>query len=159
MNAYAAPATFAGNAGPNGAAVSTGGGAVPTVSTGTGKPTITIPKTAAPTTLSSTTLIQGIGPTTVTGDELVVQYLGEIWASGKQFDSSWSRNIPAGFTIGVGDLIPAWDKDLVGVKVGSRVLLVVPPADGYGSAGESDAGISATDTLVFVVDVLGAFKD
>jgi peptidylprolyl isomerase len=152
-------ATFASDAGPTGAAVSTGGGALPTVSSGTGKPTITIPKTAAPTTLSSTTLIQGTGPTTVTGDELVVQYLGQIWASGKEFDSSWARNIPAGFTIGVGDLLPAWDKDLVGVKVGSRVLLVVPPADGYGSAGESDAGISATDTLVFVVDVLGAFTD
>ena len=152
-------ATFAGDAGPTGAAVSSGGGALPTVSSGTGKPTITIPKTAAPTTLSATTLIQGTGATTETGQELVVQYLGQIWATGKEFDSSWSRNMPAGFTIGVGDLIPAWDKELVGVKVGSRVLLVVPPADGYGSAGESDAGISATDTLVFVVDVLAAYPD
>jgi peptidylprolyl isomerase len=153
-------ATFAGDAGPSGAAVSTGGGALPTVSAGTsGKPTISIPKTAPPTTLSATTLIEGTGPATLTGDELVVQYVGQIWATGKEFDSSWSRGIPAGFTIGVGDLIPAWDKDLVGVKVGSRVLLVVPPADGYGSAGQSSAGISATDTLVFVVDILGAFPD
>jgi peptidylprolyl isomerase len=153
-------ATFAGNAESSGAAVASGGGTLPTVSAGAvGKPTITIPKSAAPTALSSTTLIQGTGPVTVTGDELVVQYIGEIWASGKEFDSSWSRDIPAGFTIGVGDLIPAWDKSLVGVKVGSRVLLVVPPADGYGSAGQSSAGISGTDTLVFVVDVLGAFPD
>jgi peptidylprolyl isomerase len=153
-------ATFAGNAGPTGAAVSSGGGALPTVSPGlAGKPAITIPKTAPPTTLSSTTLIQGTGAATVAGDELVVQYIGEIWATGKEFDSSWSRSIPAGFTIGVGDLIPAWDKDLVGVKVGTRLLLVVPPADGYGATGESSAGISATDTLVFVVDVLGAFPD
>ncbi len=153
-------ATFAGNASPSGASVSTGGGALPTVSAGTsGKPTISIPKATPPTTLSSTTLIQGTGPATVTGDEVVVQYIGQIWATGKEFDSSWSRGIPAGFTIGVGDLIPAWDKDLVGVKIGSRVLLVVPPADGYGSAGQSSAGISATDTLVFVVDILGAFPD
>jgi peptidylprolyl isomerase len=153
-------ATFAGNAGPNGASVSTGGGALPTVPAGgSGKPTISIPKTAPPTTLSSTTLIQGTGPATVTGDEIVVQYIGQIWATGKEFDSSWSRSIPAGFTIGVGDLIPAWDKDLVGVKIGSRVLLVVPPADGYGTAGQSSAGISATDTLVFVIDILGAFPD
>jgi len=153
-------ATFAGDAGPSGAAVASGGGTLPTVSAGAaGKPTITIPKSAPPTALSSTTLIQGTGPVTVTGDELVVQYTGEIWASGKVFDSSWSRSIPAGFTIGVGDLIPAWDKALVGVKVGSRLLLVVPPADGYGSAGQSSAGISGTDTLVFVVDVLGAFPD
>jgi FKBP-type peptidyl-prolyl cis-trans isomerase len=152
-------ATFAGDAGPSGAAVSTGGGGLPTVSSGTGKPTITIPKSPAPTALSSTILIQGTGPVTETGQELVVQYLGQIWATGKEFDSSWSRDIPAGFTVGVGDLIPAWDKELVGVKVGSRVLLVVPPADGYGSAGQSDAGISATDTLVFVVDILAAFSD
>lgn len=153
-------ATFAGNAGPSGASVSTGGGALPTVSAATsGKPTISIPKTSPPTTLSSTTLIQGTGPATVTGDEIVVQYVGQIWATGKEFDSSWSRSIPAGFTIGVGDLIPGWDKDLVGVKIGSRVLLVVPPADGYGSAGQSSAGIGATDTLVFVVDILGAFPD
>ena len=59
--------------------------------------------------------------------------------TGKEFDSSWSRNQPAGFSIGVGEVIPGWDKALVGVKVGSRVLLVVPPADGYGSAGQSAA--------------------
>jgi len=83
--------------------------------------------------------------------------VGQIWATGKEFDSSWSRSMPSGFTVGVDQLIPGWDKALVGVKVGSRLLLVVPPADGYGSAGESAAGISGTDTLVFVVDVLGAF--
>ena len=153
-------ARFASNAGPTGATVSSGGGALPTVTGAlTAKPVLSIPKTAAPAALSSTTLVQGTGPTTVTGDELIVQYLGEIWATGKEFDSSWSRASPAGFTVGVGDLIPAWDKALVGVKVGSRVLLVVPPADGYGSAGQTKAGISGTDTLVFVVDVLGAFKD
>jgi peptidylprolyl isomerase len=151
-------AAYAGDAGPTGTAVAKGGGTLPTVSGGTTtKPVITIPKTAAPTTLSSTTLIQGSGAVTADGDVLVVQYVGQIWATGKEFDSSWSRSIPAGFTVGVGELIPAWDKDLVGVKVGSRVLLVVPPADGYGSAGESAAGISGTDTLVFVVDILGAF--
>jgi peptidylprolyl isomerase len=151
-------AAYAGNAGPTGTAVASGGGALPTVSGSlTSKPVIAIPKTAAPTALSSTTLIQGSGATTASGDELVVQYVGQIWASGKEFDSSWSRDLPSGFTVGVGQLIPAWDKALVGVKVGSRVLLVVPPADGYGSAGQSAAGISGTDTLVFVIDVLGAF--
>jgi len=151
-------AAFTGNAGPTGTAVASGGGTLPTVSGGlTTKPVITIPKTAAPTALSATTLIQGSGAVTASGDELVVQYIGEIWATGKEFDSSWSRNQPTGFSIGVGQVIPGWDKALVGVKVGSRVLLVVPPADGYGSAGQSAAGISGTDTLVFVVDILGAF--
>ena len=54
-------------------------------------------------------------------------------------------------------LIPGWDKGLVGQHIGSRVLLVIPPADGYGKTGNPQAGIKGTDTLVFVVDVLGAY--
>jgi peptidylprolyl isomerase len=45
---------------------------------------------------------------------------------------------------------------VVGQTVGSRVLLVVPPADGYGAAGSASVGIDGTDTLVFVVDILAA---
>jgi len=153
-------AAYTGDAGPVGTAVAPGAGAsaLPTVSGGlTSKPVMAIPKTAAPAALSATTLIQGTGAVTASGDELVVQYVGQIWATGKEFDSSWSRSLPFGFTLGVGQTISGWDKTLVGVKVGSRLLLVVPPADGYGSAGESAAGISGTDTLVFVVDILGAF--
>ena len=59
------------------------------------------------------------------------------------------------FPLGVGGLIPAWDEGLVGVEKGSRVLILAPPADGYGSAGNQAAGIKGTDTLVFVVDILG----
>ena len=51
-------------------------------------------------------------------------------------------------------MVPGWDVALVGVKVGSRVLLSLPPADGYGSAGSSGAGIKGTDTIVFVVDIV-----
>lgn len=153
-------AAYTGAAGPIGTPVASSAGTsgLPTVSGAlTTKPVISIPKAAAPTALSATTLIQGSGPVTASGDVLVVQYVGQIWATGKEFDSSWSSGMPAGFTVGIGHLIPGWDKALVGVKVGSRLLLVVPPADGYGSAGESAAGISGTDTLVFVVDILGAF--
>jgi peptidylprolyl isomerase len=150
-------AAYAKNAGPTGTAVASGGGTLPTVSGAlTSKPVIAIPKTAAPTALSATTLVQGGGAVIADGDELVLQYVGEIWASSKEFDSSWADGSPLGFTVGVGQF-PGWDKTLVGLKVGSRVLLVVPPADGYGSAGQPAAGISSTDTLVFVVDILGAF--
>jgi peptidylprolyl isomerase len=149
---------FAGNAGPSGTPVTSTDTTLPVVSgPTTGKPVITIPKTAPPTALKVATLIQGTGPATAKGDEIVVQYVGQVWSTGKEFDSSWSRSSPAGFTIGAGQLIPAWDQGLVGVKVGSRVLIVAPPASGYGAAGQSNAGISGTDTLVFVVDVLGAY--
>ncbi len=54
-------------------------------------------------------------------------------------------------------MIPAWDQGLVGQTVGSQVLLVVPPDQGYGPSGNSQAGIAGTDTLVFVVDILDAY--
>jgi peptidylprolyl isomerase len=124
---------------------------------GPGKaPTVTVPKTDAPTTLQDKTLIQGTGPVVAKGQALVAQYEGRIWNTGKVFDSSWTRGTPAAFPIGTGKVIPGWDKALVGKKVGSRVLLVVPPKDGYGKAGASGAGIKGTDTLVFVIDIIGA---
>ena len=80
-----------------------------------------------------------------------------IYRTGKQFDSSWDRGAPADFAIGTGKVIPGWDAGLVGQTVGSQVLLVVPPDQGYGASGNSQAGISGTDTLVFVVDILDAY--
>jgi len=85
-------------------------------------------------------------------DRVTVHYTGVIWGTGKVFDSSWTKGTPATFqTSGV---IPGFGKALVGQKVGSQVIAVIPPADGYGTAGQAGAGISGTDTLVFVVDIL-----
>ena len=132
--------------------------ALPKVSAEAGKkPAITIPSgSTAPTDLVVKTLIEGTGPAVVKGKILAVQYVGVIWASGKEFDASWDR-AAAAFPIGVGKVIPGWDEALVGKKIGSRVLLSIPSAKGYGAAGNSRAGISGTDTLVFVVDLLGAY--
>jgi peptidylprolyl isomerase len=92
------------------------------------------------------------------GEDVVAQYTGVIWRTGAVFDSSWSRSLPYSFKIGAtpSQVITGWDKGLVGQTVGSRVLLSIPPADAYGSAGQSQAGIKGTDTLVFVVDIVGA---
>jgi peptidylprolyl isomerase len=122
-----------------------------------GKPTITVPSgTAAPTSLVVQPLIKGTGPVVQAGQTISVQYTGVIWDTGKQFDSSWDRGQTADFAIGKGQVIAGWDEGLVGQTVGSQVLLVVPPDKGYGSAGQSSAGIKGTDTLVFVVDILDA---
>jgi len=122
-------------------------------------PTVTIPATAAPTQLTQQTLVEGTGATIAAGDTLVANYVGETWAAKPNvFDSSFSRGAPAGFVIGTGQVIPGWDKTLVGKKVGSRVVLTIPPADGYGTSGNSQAGISSTDTLVFVVDLVATYK-
>jgi FKBP-type peptidyl-prolyl cis-trans isomerase len=121
-------------------------------------PTVKIPDTAAPAKLTEKTLSQGQGAAVAAGDTLVANYVGETWANKKIFDSSFSRGEPAGFVIGKGKVIPGWDKTLVGQKLGSRVLLTIPPVDGYGAGGNSQAGISGTDTLVFVVDLVAAYK-
>jgi FKBP-type peptidyl-prolyl cis-trans isomerase len=152
-------ATIANTQGASGATVSTGGGSLPTVTETAAKPAVVkVPKTAPPKTLVVHDLIKGSGPAVVKGDYTVVQYTGVIWKTNKTFDSSWSRSSPFAFNIGAGQVVKGWDQGLVGKTVGSRVMLVIPPAYGYGSAGASQAGISGTDTLVFVVDIIGTFK-
>jgi FKBP-type peptidyl-prolyl cis-trans isomerase len=151
---------FTGNAAASGQQVSNGGSGLPTVTAAAGAaPTIKMPSGNPPTSLTTKVLIKGTGPTVADGDTVVVQYVGAIWRNGYQFDSSWKRSQPFGFTIGASpsQVIAGWDKGLAGQTVGSRVMLVIPPADGYGKTGSPQAHIKGTDTLVFVVDILGAF--
>ncbi len=120
-------------------------------------PTVTFPNTTAPTTLQSKVLSAGQGQVIAKGELLAVNYLGQIWR-GKIFDSSFSRKEAFGTPIGVGAVVQGWDQGLVGKRVGSRVLLVIPPSLGYGAAGNSGAGIKGTDTIVFVVDLLAVYS-
>ena len=121
-----------------------------------GVPTIKVPKTAAPKKLVVQQLIKGTGPAVKAGQTISAAYAGVIWNTGKQFDSSYTRGTPLEGPIGVGQLVPGFDKGIVGQPVGSRVLLVLPPDQGYGKSGQPQAGIKGTDTLVFVVDILDA---
>lgn len=121
-----------------------------------GKPTIAIPAQEPPAELLVQPLVTGTGPAVVAGQTLTAMYTGLKWVDGSQFDSSWDQLDPRDFPIGNGSVIPAWDIALVGQPVGSQVLMVVPPAQGYGEAGNPQAGITGTDTLVFVVDILDA---
>ena len=132
---------------------------LPTVTLGAdGTPTITVPKGVTPAAqLVSQTLIKGKGAPVATGQTLTVHYTGLTYANGKVFDSTWKAGRePFPFELGMQQVIAGWDTGLLGQTVGSQVLLVVPPVDGYGAAGNPQAGISATDTLVFVVDILNA---
>jgi peptidylprolyl isomerase len=122
-----------------------------------GKPSIDVPDETAPTSLVVQPLKEGEGAEVQAGQQISVHYTGILWASGEQFDSSWDRGVPAAFQIGAGRVIDGWDQGLVGQKIGSQVLLVIPPELGYGTNGNPDAGISGTDTLVFVVDILDAY--
>lgn len=136
------------------------GAGLPTVAMNGAVPTITMPKATPPTDLVVKDLITGTGAVTKAGQVIDAYYTLARWRDGKQLETSFGKS-PIQFPVGMASLgktpggIAAWDKGLVGQKIGSRVLLVVPPKDGYGSQGQG-ADISGTDTLVFVVDIVDA---
>jgi peptidylprolyl isomerase len=124
------------------------------------KPKLTVPKGLKPgAKTESTVLEEGEGQPVAEGDLLVADYLGATFRGAKTFDSSYERGNPGAFTLsgGQGGVIPGWVKALKGKKAGSRVLMVIPPKDGYGSQGNPQAGIKGTDSLVFVVDIIAAY--
>jgi peptidylprolyl isomerase len=135
-------------------------GPVPGITAGKGfgqKPTVAKGTVAPSPDLAVKTVVAGSGPAVAGGDYVQVNYLGQIWKSGKVFDSSFSRG-PFTTVIGQGQVIPGWDEGLLGRKTGSRLEMAIPPALGYGNSGNAQAGISGTDTLVFVIDVLNRFN-
>jgi peptidylprolyl isomerase len=125
----------------------------PTVTLGSdGRPTVAIPDEAPPTELKMAVLKKGDGPKIAAGDDVVVHYQGINWNTKKIFDESWARGEPATFNTSA--VIKGFSAAIVGQTVGSQVIVIIPPADGYGDAG-SPPDIGGTDTLVFVVDILG----
>jgi peptidylprolyl isomerase len=116
------------------------------------KPKVKPPAGAAPKQLVINDLEEGTGAEAKAGDEITVQYVGANFKTGKEFDSSWSRNEPFTFTLGEGFVIPGWEEGFEGMKVGGRRELVIPPDLGYGSTGSPPA-IPPNETLVFVVDL------
>ena len=123
----------------------------------TGVPTVTLPSGAAPSSLVVQPLVTGSGPAVAKGDLVTVQYVGVVWPGGRVYDSSWTKEKPLQVHVGTGETIAGWD-GLLGQKVGSQVMLVVPPDKAYGAEGNDKYGVKATDTLVFVIDVLGTRK-
>ncbi len=117
-----------------------------------GSPTITIPDADAPAETEVAVLKQGDGAVVGAGDLVTVQYRGVKWSDGSEFDSSWSRDAaPSQFpTSGV---VPGFKMALEGQKVGSQVVVAMPPKDGYGEGEPNDTDLTG-ETLVFVVDIL-----
>jgi peptidylprolyl isomerase len=117
------------------------------------KPKVEVPKGAPPKQLVEKNLIVGKGPVAKTGDFVSVQYVGVDYKTGKQFDASWDRGQPFPFQLGSGQVIPGWDKGVVGMRVGGRRELIIPPNLAYGPKGQPPA-IAPNATLVFVIDLL-----
>lgn len=120
------------------------------------KPTVTHREGDPEKSLVTQVLKEGDGPEVKKGELLTANYLGQIWRDGKVFDNSYDRGAPSSFPIGVGGVIGGWDEGLVGKKIGSRVMLSIPSDKGYKEQGNEQAGIKGDDTLIFVVDLVGA---
>lgn len=115
-------------------------------------PTVVVPAGPPPTTPEMSDLITGTGPAAKDGQSLTVQYVLATYSTRKVIQSSWTAK-PFTFTLGAGQVITGWDKGLVGMRVGGRRELILPPALGYGSVARG-GGVAANDTLVFVIDLL-----
>jgi peptidylprolyl isomerase len=97
-------------------------------------------------------LIKGTGPAITSPSQTVtVAYVGKVYKTGKVFDASWNHPGKAPLTDPLSNLIPGWQQGMIGMKVGGRRELIIPPSLAYKNNAQS--GIPANSTLVFVVDL------
>ncbi len=97
-------------------------------------------------------LVVGTGAEAKVNDRVSVHYTGWL-ADGTKFDSSLDRNRPFEFVLGQGEVIEGWDKGVVGMKVGGKRKLTIPPQLGYGPEGAGGV-IPPNATLMFEVELL-----
>ncbi|KGA18473.1 hypothetical protein GM50_8465 [freshwater metagenome] len=112
-------------------------------------PTITAPSGDAPTELIAQDVIVGTGATVLATSTLTVHYTLMQWSDGAILESSWSSGNPATFPLA--NVITGWQQGLVDAKVGTRRLLVIPPALGYGPMAGHPL---EKETLIFAVDII-----
>jgi len=117
------------------------------------KPEIDFPEGPPPSDLEIIDLTEGDGAEATTGATAVVHYVGVAYSTGEEFDASWNRGQSFSFPLGAGNVIAGWDRGVVGMKVGGRRRLVIPPELGYGDRG-AGAVIAPGETLIFVVDLV-----
>lgn len=96
-------------------------------------------------------LLDGIGTYAFTPARVTVQYVGYDYKTGKKFASSWEKGQPVTFTLGAGEVIPAWEEVLDGMEIGDRRVLVVPPKLAKGSY---PPNIPQGKTVAFIVELL-----
>ena len=117
------------------------------------EPLIGRPVGAPPTNLGIGDLILGTGNQIQSNEKITVQYVLMDWESGKKLESSWNTSP---FSDSLSNLIPGWQRGLVGMKVGGRRILIIPPDLAYGEKGSGAVG--PNKTLVFVIDLLAVTK-
>ena len=119
----------------------------------TTKPEIELPEGGAPDELVIEDITVGDGAEATPGSTVAAHYVGVALSTGEEFDASWNRGEPLSFPVGTGRVIRGWDEGIVGMKVGGRRKLTIPPALGYGARGAGGV-IGPNETLIFVVDLV-----
>jgi peptidylprolyl isomerase len=117
------------------------------------KPAVQVPTSAPPSSLVTKDLVSGSGKSAAAGQTVTVNYVGVLYKTGKEFDSSWKTGQPTSFPLSTGGVIAGWVKGIPGMKVGGRRELIIPPSMAYGKSGRPPT-IPPNSTLVFVVDLL-----
>jgi peptidylprolyl isomerase len=104
-----------------------------------------------PTRLVTKDLVVGTGATATSSSTVVVKYVGADYSTGKDFTSStWTNDKATSFSLHT--VVPGFAQGIIGMKVGGRREIVIPPSLGYGASG-SGSTIKPYETLVFVVDL------
>jgi len=118
------------------------------------KPEVAVPSDEPPSyQLEVEDISVGVGEEAVAGRIVEVHYVGVSWKSGQEFDASWDRGSTFKFGLGKGQVIAGWDQGVVGMKVGGRRRITIPPMLAYGKRGAGGV-IGPDETLVFVVDLI-----
>lgn len=123
-------------------------------------PTVTGSEQDLGSSLKAIVVKAGNGPVVKSGDTINFEYTGWIQSTNKKFDSSYDHGAqPIAVTVGQGQVIPGWDKGLVGMKIGETRRLIIPPALAYGPSAQKDSTgkvvIPGNATLIFDVTAIG----
>ena len=119
-----------------------------------GPPSVSGQSMFTPSGLEYVDVVQGTGPVAAAGQRVSVHYTGWL-TNGTKFDSSGDRGQPFDFPLGGGQVIRGWDEGVVGMRVGGKRRLIIPPDLGYGARGAGGV-IPPNATLIFDVELLGA---
>ncbi|MCL4384024.1 FKBP-type peptidyl-prolyl cis-trans isomerase [Patescibacteria group bacterium] len=142
------------------ASLPSGSSAVPTLEPVSSTPAITVNPNQLSVNPTPSTMSQlkiedlkiGTGSAVKAGDTILINYVGTL-LNGQKFDSSYDRGQPFETQIGVGQVIKGWDEGVVGMKVGGKRRLTIPPELAYGDRGAGNV-IPPKSTLVFEVELV-----
>jgi peptidylprolyl isomerase len=110
-----------------------------------------IPNAHRPDRIVMKDLLDGIGTYFVEGDSVVVQYVAYDYKTGKKFASSWDKGRPVTFTLGAGEVLPAWEEALDGMEIGDRRVVAAPPKL---AEGEYPPNTPSGKTVAFILEGL-----